>query len=308
MAWVRKGRVFAPEDHRDWAGTHAQVPTVLPLADRLRVYYADRNADGKSFMTFLDVRRDDPLAVIDYHRVSLLPYGKPGTFDDEGIMPGFVLNDNGNVFMYYNGWNQGVTVPYRNAMGLAVSADGGRSFERMFEGPIMDRTAREPYTAVTPTIVREGALWRMWYVSGVRWVKIDDMYELVYVIKYASSNDGITWDRPNHQCIEPLHDLEAYAHPTVVRHGGRYHMWFSVRDSRDFRDGGGAYRIGYATSEDGLTWERDDALGGLGVSPEGFDSKMTAYPYVVELDGKWHLFYNGNGFGQGGIGYAVWEE
>ena len=308
MSWVRKGRIFAPEEHREWAGSHAQVPTVLPLADRLRIYYADRTPNGKSFMTFLDVRRDDPLRVIDYLRTPLMPFGALGTFDDEGMMPGFVTVVDHRVLLYYNGWNQGVTVPYRNSIGLAVSVDEGRSFERMFEGPVMDRTAREPYTAVTPTILREGGLWRMWYVSGVRWVKIDEMLELVYVIKYASSVDGISWDRPNHLCIEPRHDLEAYAHPSVVRREGQYHMWFSFRDSRDFRDGAGAYRIGYAVSVDGLTWTRDDESGGLDVSSEGFDSKMTAYPYVIEMDETLHLFYNGNGFGRGGIGYAVWED
>ena len=172
----------------------------------------------------------------------------------------------------------------------------------------MDRTAREPYTAVTPSILREGDIWRMWYVSGVRWVEIEGNMELVYVIKYATSVDGIVWERPNHVCIEQRHSLEAYAHPTVVARNGRYHMWFSVRDSRDFRDGAGAYRIGYAVSPDGLTWERRDAEGGLGVSADGFDSTMTAYPFAVEADGRLHLFYNGNGFGQGGIGYAVWED
>jgi hypothetical protein len=308
MGWVRKGRIFAPEEHREWAGTHAQVPAVLALPDRLRVYYADRTSDNKSFMTYLDVRRDDPLQAIDYHRSSLMPYGAAGTFDDDGMMPGFVMHADGRVLLYYNGWNRGVSVPYRNSMGLAVSTDDGRTFARMFEGPIMDRTAREPYTAVTPTILREDALWRMWYVSGLRWVKIDEMLELVYVIKYASSADGITWDRPNHLCIPQRHDLEAYAHPTVVYRGGRYHMWFSFRDSRDFRDGAGAYRIGYAVSDDGLAWSRDDASGGLDVSAEGFDSRMTAYPYVIEVDGTLRLFYNGNGFGRGGIGYAVWEE
>src|SRR5580658_8594557 len=169
MGWVRKGRIFAPEEHREWAGSHAQVPAVLPLPDRLRVYYADRTPANKSFMTFLDVHRDDPLRVIDYHRTPLMPYGAVGTFDDDGMMPGCVMRVDGRVLLYYNGWNQGVTVPYRNSMGLAVSTDDGSTFERMFEGPIMDRTAHEPYTAVTPTILREGALWRMWYVSGLRW-------------------------------------------------------------------------------------------------------------------------------------------
>ena len=57
MTWVRKGRIFSPADHPDWAGTHAQVPTALVLPDRVRIFYADRNGAGKSYTTYLDVDR-----------------------------------------------------------------------------------------------------------------------------------------------------------------------------------------------------------------------------------------------------------
>jgi len=199
-------------------------------------------------------------------------------------------------------------VPYRNSIGLAVSDDGGETFTRMFEGPIMDRNALEPHIAVTPCILRENGMWRMWYISGLRWVEIAGRFEPVYVIKYAHSQDGIEWTRPNHQCIAQRHELEAYSHPSVIRAGDGYRMWFSFRDSRDYRDGTGAYRIGYAESKDGLDWVRRDEFGGLGASSEGWDSTMTCYPYVIELDGKTLMFYNGNGFGRSGLGFAQWEE
>lgn len=32
---------------------------------------------------------------------------------------------------------------------------------------------------------------------------------------------------------------------------------------------------------------------------------MQCYPYVIAIDGKTYLFYNGNGFGQSGIGLAL---
>jgi hypothetical protein len=84
-------------------------------------------------------------------------------------------------------------------------------------------------------------------------------------------------------------------------------MWFCSRDSHDYRDGAGAYRIGYARSNDGLLWERDDSYGGLDVAPQGWDATMTAYPYVMRCDERLLMFYNGNGFGRSGIGYAEWE-
>ena len=35
---------------------------------------------------------------------------------------------------------------------------------------------------------------------------------------------------------------------------------------------------------------------------------MIAYPCVVQTPAGLLMFYNGNDFGRGGFGYAVWEE
>jgi len=307
MPWSKRAQIFDPAEYPQWAHTHAQVPTVMVRSDRLRVFYADRDTKGKSYITYVDLDRADPQRIVYEHKVSLMPPGEPGTFDDEGMMPSYVVEHRDRVYLYYSGWNQGTTVPYRNSMGLAVSEDGGDTFTRMFEGPIMDRTAEEPYIAVTPSIITDGERWQMWYISGLRWVRIAERYEPVYVIKYAHSADGIHWVRPNHICIPQRHELEAYSHPSVIRTPDGYRMWFCSRDSRDYRDGSGAYRIGSATSADGLAWIRDDDAGGLDVAAAGWDSTMTCYPYAVHVDGRLLLFYNGNGFGRSGFGYAVWE-
>jgi len=51
-----------------------------------------------------------------------------------------------------------------------------------------------------------------------------------------------------------------------------------------------------------------DELHGLAVASEGWDSTMTCYPFVLSFDGRTVMFYNGNGFGSTGFGYAVLEE
>lgn len=308
MRWIKKGRIFTASDHPDWAISHAQVPTALLFPDRVRIFYADRYRSGKSYTTFIDLDRAKLDSVIYHHKVPILPLGAPGTFDDDGVMPSYALRHEGHVCLYYSGWNRGMTVPYRNSVGIAVSDDEGTTFRRLYEGPVLERTPREPYIAVTPTIIKEGVLWRMWYISGTRWVEVDGRYEPVYVIKYAHSDDGISWTRPNHQCIPQVHSEEAFSHPTVVKLNGKYRMWYCFRNSRDYRDGAGAYRIGYAESPDGLNWERMDDVGGLPASAEGWDSTMTCYPFVLSFDDKTVMFYNGNGFGRSGIGYAVLEE
>lgn len=308
MRWHKQGNIFNPQAHRDWAGTHAQVPTVLVKGHVLRIYYADRNAKGQSFTTYLDVDRADPSRIVYHHKRPVITPGKPGTFDDEGIMPGCVMARDGRVFLYYSGWNRRVTVPYHNATGLAVSDDGGATFERLFEGPILDRVPLEPYLAVTPCVLQAGDHWKMWYISGLRWVEIANRWEPVYVIKYGISTDGIHWERPNVISVAQRHPLEAFSHPCVIKADDRYRMWYCFRDSADFRDGPGSYRIGYAESQSGIGFVRRDAEVGITVSESGWDSTMLCYPYVVSVDGRTLMFYNGNGFGQTGFGYAVLEE
>jgi hypothetical protein len=307
MRWRVMGRIFDPSEH-DWAGTHAQVPTALVYDDKVRVFYADRFTDGRSYTTYLDLDRQDLGRVTYFHKAPILDFGEPGAFDDDGAMPSFAVRENGRILLYYSGWNRGVTVPYRNSVGIAVSDDDGDSFRRLYEGPVLDRTPLEPHIAVTPTLLKEGDLWRMWYISGVRWTEVDGKFEPVYVIKYGSSRDGVAWDRPNHLCVKPAHDREAFSHPTVIRHSGLYRMWYCCRDSVDYRDGAGAYRIGYAESADGLDWNRMDEVGGLDVGQAPWASTMTSYPFVTQIDDRVVMFFNGNGFGRSGFGYAVLEE
>ena len=288
--------------------SHAQVPTVLVQNDHLSIFFATRNASGKSQVALIEVDKHDPTKIIYLHPRPVLGLGRPGTFDDDGTMPSDVVLVNGEIWLYYSGWNQRVRVPYHNSMGLAVSRDGGRTFVRKFEGPILDRTAAEPYVAVTPSVMREGATWHMWYVSGTRWEQIDGKYEPIYVIKYCHSSDGINWERPNLTCIEPRDEYEAFSRPHVTKRGQTYRMRYCFRGSRDFRDGKNSYRMGYAESQDGLRWERKDDQAGIGVSDHGWDSTMVCYPYQYSVKDTIHLVYNGNGFGRSGFGYAVWQD
>ena len=82
-------------------------------------------------------------------------------------------------------------------------------------------------------------------------------------------------------------------------------MWFCSRATRDIA----TYRIRYAKSRDGVTWERKPVeFVGLDVSSSGWDSEMVCYPHVFDHKGKRYMLYNGNGYGRTGFGLAVLEE
>lgn len=308
MAWVKRGLVFDPGVHAPWIFSHAQVPTAFEMDEHIRVFFAGRNQDGKSFMTYVDLDKSDPTKILYVHDRPIIALGRIGTFDDEGMMPSDVVDSGGRVCLFYSGWNQRKTIPYHNTTGVLVSDDGAATFSRLFEGPILDRIPTEPYGAVTPTVLIENGLWRMWYVSGTSWEVVNGQYESLYVIKYAHSENGVDWVRTEGVCIKPKHELEACSRPSVVRDGGIFRMWYSSRSCVDFRGGKGSYRLGYAESLDGIEWCRKDEALGLTVSSTGWDSEMQCYPYVIDVSGKRYMFYNGNGFGRGGFGLAEWLD
>ena len=114
-----------------------------------------------------------------------------------------------------------MTVPYTLSVGLAVSTDGGLTFDRLFEGPIVDRTRLEPYSCLSPFVLVDEGTWKLWYASTTGFVAVDGRQEPQYQIRYADSADGIEWRRPLATCIGYSFDGEANGRPCVLKEDGR---------------------------------------------------------------------------------------
>jgi len=304
-AWKQLGVVFTPDASRDWSRSHAQAPAAILLGARIRIYYGTRNAENRSRTSFFEVDRADPTRLVYDHDRPVLDLGKPGCHDEDGVIGSQAVIVGEEMRLYYGGVSRGGHVPYRMSVGLARSLDGGLTFERVFDGPVIDRTPLEPYMTMAPNILRTGDGWTMWYGSGTGWVEIDGKFEPTYQIKLAYSDDGIAWRQTNHSCIPKLDPLEANTRPSVLKTADGFEMWFCYRNSRDYRDGDGSYRIGYATSADGRDWRREPDPEGLQPTGQGWNSHTMSYPSVIEADGRKIMFHNGDGFGQTGVGCAV---
>lgn len=310
MKWEKRGLIFRADKQFPWMMHHAGLPVADKINDEvLRIYFGPRDAGGKTVVAFIDVDPDDPKRVLKIHDRPVLGLGELGTFDDSGATPSCIINHSGRKYLFYIGWNPCVTVPYRLSIGLAVSDDGGLSFQRVFPGPILDRMQLEPYFCTAPCVLLDEGKWRLWYVSSTGFLRVHGKPEPLYLIKYAESDDGYVWNRSGEACIPYSFDGEAIGRPCVIKEKGRYRMWYCYRGSVDYRtEPAQSYRIGYAESADGLKWKRLDHLVGIDRSPEGWDSIMLTYPYVYEHRGVKYMLYNGNGFGESGIGYAVLTE
>jgi hypothetical protein len=210
--------------------------------------------------------------MLDLSSEAVLVPGAIGGFDDSGASMGCFAQRGSELRMHYLGWNLGVTVPWRNSIGLAISRDGELNFEKHSAAPLLDRSPVDPFSISCPWVFQRGLDdWLMWYGSNLTWGTGKKQEEMAHLIKFAHSKDGIHWRREGRIALAFRHESEyAMSKPTVVKDGDLFRMWYSFR--------GPAYRIGYAESLDDLEWMRLDERAGISVSDDGWDSETVEYP------------------------------
>lgn len=310
--WEKLGKLFDPRDlsKASWMQEFAQSPSVLVFDSHIRVYFTSRPAptsDGqyRSFLTYIDVDKNNPLKILHVCEEPILSLGGYGTFDEFGTTPISVIRVGDEVRVYYAGWTRCESVPFNGAIGVAVSTDGGNTFTRIRPGPVLAYCPDEPFLIGSPRIRKFGATWYLLYVSGKEWLRTEGKPEPVYKIRMATSADGINWVRHGEDLIpDKLGEHECQACADVLFRDGKYHMFFSYRHSHNYKGKEGGYRIGYASSPDLLHWDRCDEMAGMDVSASGWDAEMVNYPHVFMLEDSTYMLYQGNGMGREGMGLA----
>ena len=103
--WVKEGNIYNVDAQFDWNKSHAQVPVVDLLEDRMRVYFATRDLLGRSNITFIEVDKNNPKKIIYKHNAPLFDLGNLGAFDDSGMMPSSIITVGDKKYLYYKVWN-----------------------------------------------------------------------------------------------------------------------------------------------------------------------------------------------------------
>lgn len=124
-------------------------------------------------------------------------------------------------------------------------------------------------------------------------------------IGHATSDDLRTLKRdPTNPVLEVgdgwnSNDVED---PSLLEVDGRYHMFFSGNDSEH-------KQIGHATSDDLRDWEDDRSNPVIEVGDaDDWDSLSVDNPFVLEYDGEFHMFFNGNDGSGRRVGHATSDD
>ena len=302
MSWKKLGQVFDPQvTKKDWYQDTFLTPTpFLKDADTIRVYGGLRDAAGASRIGYVDVAASDPTKVLKVSDKPVLDLGQDGMFDDNGVILGDVVRaPDGTVRMYYVGFQLPKKAKFLAFSGVAISHDNGETFNRCQETPILDRAPNGRFIRAIHSILFEDGLWKVWFSAGDGWQHIDGRDYPQYNIWYTTSKDGLTFDQPEHFCLDVAEGEYRIGRPRVRRIAKGYEMRFTYDTlSKD-------YRTGTAFSADGINWQRNDNQTGITPGPEAWDAQTLCYPAIINVNGKDYMFYNGNNMGQTGFGVAV---
>lgn len=297
LNWEKRGLLLKPDPSFWWWQTHVMTPTIQKVDNnKFLLYFSGRDSLNRSQIGCATITVDsDNLSVESIFSEPVLQNGELGCFDDNGVTPSSIVTHNNQTYLYYIGWNPGSTVRMHIYGGLALSDAKSPEFSRYSKAPVIERCRINPYINTSPFVLKDGHLWRMYFVAGTEWVHKDLPR---YNIQYAESSDGKVWNQTGHVCIDFASDQEnALARPYVIKAKDSYRMWFCHK--------GNEYRFGYAESTDGINWIRNDNYAGLDVSDSGWDNQMIAYPCVFESDKYAFMLYNGNNYGSESLGWAV---
>ena len=299
--WNKLGRLF-PIDKTN-AIQYAAVPLIGKIeCDIATIYFSNRNQNNKSELCSIKINMNTFLAT-ESVKLGLLQPGKIGEFDEDGVMACDIYEIENKKYLTYIGWNRGVSVPFRNAIGIAKYEND--SFTKLFNGPVLDRSIYDPCFVASNCVINIDGTFIMYYLSCINWDEINGQLTHYYNIKIAKSDNGINWIPTGNTAINFRYTNEyAISVPRVLIENNLYKMWYSYRGGPHSE----TYRIGYAESEDGFNWIRKDECVNLNTSKDDWDSDMLCYPFIFKHNDNTYMLYNGNGYGKTGFGIAKLEK
>ncbi len=300
MRWEKKGLIYCPAGEDGWRNNSFLTPTPFLLNDDvIRVYGSFRDKDGVGRIGYVDVKANNPAKVISISEFPVLDIGDPGMFDDNGIILGDILNVDNEIYIYYIGFQLVKKAKFLAFTGLAISGDGGNTFHRYSKSPILDRTENALFFRAIHSVMKENNKFKIWYAVGSKWQWIDGVPYPSYDVRYMESDDGINFnDKIGIHCLTFSDNEYRLGRPRVRKIDNEYEMMFTFDTLQK------EYRIGKAISKDGVSWKRDNKFEPIPLSVSGWDSEMACYPATIAAHQTTYAFYNGNGMGKTGFGYA----
>lgn len=257
--------------------------------------------DG-TYRMYVSYRKEGAIAVTtskdgkNWEKLKIALFGNPENEWEKTVNRCSVIYKDNKYIMFYTGqFND------ESKIGIAESEDG-YEFKRIQSNPvIIPDNDYEKKSVMNPYVFfdTDEQIYKMWYAAG-------ETYE-PDVIAYATSIDGINWKKYENNPIlkngeeNSLDDFKVGACEVYKLKNKEYLMFYI-----GYTDINTA-RILYATSEDGINWDRENKKAVIESSKFGFDGNATYKPTAIydEKKEKWLIWYNGRLVHREYIGFAT---
>jgi hypothetical protein len=301
MMWKKLGQIFKVNNSNNYLITHASNPLAIHLENNIyRVFFSARNIENKSSVSYVDIDLEK-LKVTTTSDKPLIKYGKENSFFSHGISIGNLYESpTKNKYILFMAWQIHGNDHWKGDIGR-LELIGNDKIILDPKKAFMSSDKEDPISLSYPFVIFHDSIYKMWYGSTINWGSENG--EMIHVIKYATSEDSINWEKHGIAIPYKIGVAQAFSRPSVIIDDEGYHMWYSYRDGT-----GEKYRIGYSHSNDGINWKNKLDKVGIDVSNSGWDSEMICYPFVFNHKGSRYMLYNGNGYGKTGFGLAVYNK
>lgn len=237
-----------------------------------------------------------------YENNPVLQEGQNDTWDDYFVAaPSVVVHDNTYHMWYCGGSDQ--TISHIN-IGYATSSDG-ITWQKHESNPVLEfgpAGSWEETWIYFPYVLYDGSNFNMWYTGTEG--NPQTLAGWAERIGHAMSPDGITWTKDANNPVLNLGiagnwDDNLLATCSVIHTDSIYQMWYTgSKNSNNFK-------IGYATSPDGVIWSKYANNPVLVAGSSGaWDYPRVQDPRVILIDSTYHMWYSGGGYFTWQIGYA----
>jgi predicted GH43/DUF377 family glycosyl hydrolase len=230
---------------------------------------------------------------------SISPLGEPGAWNSAWNEPGAAIYYDGQYHLFVNGFPGGIGT--NNGIGYRIS-DDGVNYEWSTDEPILrrDDMPNDPLSiAATDVVVLEDGTWVLYFLNhnSASWPHIR-----ATIGRATAPDPSGPWTVDEELVLdqgeEGAWDERSVAYATVTQFEDGFVMYYIGEDAQ------GVGRLGRATSQDGIAWEKD---------PEPvfeLDRDLAENPsYVVSevvYDGeRWILAYKDN---RASVGFAFSED
>jgi hypothetical protein len=273
--------------------SHCANPLIVPfMGERLRLFFNSRDRLQRSDIYSVEIDKESLRPIMATFRLEVKA-GAGNHFGLHGISLGShfkygsqsLLATMGWCIEYGKHWHGVIGRVYLNNLAHVCHVDST---------PWIDLNTDDPISMSYPAVFSDSHELLIWYGSTVTWDAGNS--EMLHILKESTTVGLSSKILSARHLPYVLGSAQAFARPSIIKIMDRLLMAYSFRGAQQ------RYSIGFVWLDDLNTATHLNGLSGFFPAEESWENEMVEYPFLFVHKEEVYMLYNGNSFGQSGIG------